>query len=379
MRLGSLSIGRKKGRRTRGAETAGKYPDWALRYGFMMQRGADGLSMMYERIVWQMETGLPVRAAVKKLAHQALKRSSSDPEALILMDIAQHLHAGDSFAQATRKWVSITDNALFAAGDESGRLVESLQMAIRLSRMRRRLIRAAIGGLFQPLILLLVLYGLLWFMGSKSFAAVLSNVNVAQAGPLAGMVVGASHFAHTPLFLVGPLIFAALLVVALWSLPWLTGPFRRVLEFLPPWSFYKHLQGAVWLASYAALISAGMSERNALLKLMSNGTRWLNQRLDSMKRGLVAGLSAGVALEESGYDFPSREIVDNMVILSNNSNYASLLVKLSERGEAKAEAKIKLATTMTVVLANVLINLFVILLVGGIAGILGASGGSAGL
>jgi type II secretory pathway component PulF len=352
------------------------YPDRVIRLGFRIARGADGRARLYERIAGQVAYGAAIVDVVESLADRAFKRGGKgDPEGLILRRVAGAMRAsGTSFAAAMRQWIPAEEYTLFDAAEESGRIKEALGIAARLDRMRRSMIKEVIGGMVNPLILFAVLYGLLWFLGGSVMGPVVKIAQHVQLSAIGNAVVAMGKITRSWLFAVSPLIFVFLIALALWSLPRWTGEVRKFFDHIPPWSIYRNMQGAIWLSSYAALVGAGMAERDALARLIAGGVPWVVERLRKMRKNMLAGLSSGRALDATGDRFPDQDTIDDMVILADYPDFSEKLSDLSERAIEQSRTRIRASTGLIVALANIAINLVIILVVVGIADILNSMG-----
>lgn len=352
------------------------YPDWFIKFGFRITRGADGRARLYERIAGQVVYGASVLDSTQRLAVRAFKRGGqSDPEGMILARVSGAMRAsGTTFASAMRQWIPPEEYALLDAAEEAGRIAEALHIAARLDRMRRTMVKEVIGGMINPLILFAVLYGLLWFLGGSVMGPVIKIAQHVHLSALGASVVAMGKMTRSWVFLFSPLFFVVFIVVSVWSLPRWTGRVRRIFDHLPPWSIYRYMQGAIWLSSYAALVGAGMAERDALSRLIQGGVPWVVERLRKMRYNMLAGLSSGHALDATGDQFPDPDTIDDMAILADYPDFAQNLSNLSERSIELSRTRIRASTGLIVAFANIAINLVIILVVVGIADILNMMG-----
>lgn len=357
------------------------YPDWLIKLGFRVSRGADGRALLYERIAEQVSYGTPILDAVQRLSARAFRRGGqSDPEGLILSRAAGTMRAaGTSFASAMRWWIPAEEYALLDASEESGRIADALRMAVKLDRMRRAMMREVLAGLLNPLILFGVLYAILWFLGSSALAPVIKIAKHVQLSGLGGAVVAMGKITREWWFIASPLIFVIFGAIAIWSLPRWTGRVRKFFDHLPPWSIYRYMQGAIWLSSFAALVGTGMAERDALARMIRSGVPWLVERLQKMRKNMLAGMSSGQALDEAGDQFPDPDTIDDMSVYAEYPDFADKLAMLADRAVVQSQAKIRKTTGLVVALANIAINIVIILTVLGIANLMSAMGSHYGM
>lgn len=114
-----------------------------------------------------------------------------------------------------------------------------------------------------------------------------------------------------------------------WSLPNVGGRPRRILDYLIPWSLYRDFQGVVFLLNVAALLGANVKTLDALNKLATHASPYMLERLNAIRRRVNAGDHLGLAMRNSGYNFPSRETINKLVLLTagQNSDNSQILIE----------------------------------------------------
>ncbi|EAA9929269.1 pilus assembly protein PilR, partial [Salmonella enterica] len=133
------------------------------------------------------------------------------------------------------------------------------------------------------------------------------------------------------------LIVAGILVVAVvwifWSLPRWTRPdgVRRLADGVVPWSVYKDIQGAVFLLNMASLLAAQVPLLNALQLQIRFASPWLAVRLDAIIARVEEGEHFGLALRNSGCDFPSREAANFLSLLTRGDGAPDVIARYGER------------------------------------------------
>ena len=86
------------------------------------------------------------------------------------------------------------------------------------------------------------------------------------------------------------------------------------MDRIPPWSFYRLIIGTLWLFTLSTLLQAGVQLTHAVDDMLdrAEADRWLRERLLAMRSQLNIGNDLGGALENIGFDFPDRELVDDI-------------------------------------------------------------------
>jgi type II secretory pathway component PulF len=114
-----------------------------------------------------------------------------------------------------------------------------------------------------------------------------------------------------------------------WSLPNVGGRPRRILDHLIPWSLYRDFQGVVFLLNVAALLGANIKTLDALNKLATHASPYMLERLNAIRRRVNAGDHLGLAMRNAGYNFPSLETINKLVLLTagQNSDNSQILIE----------------------------------------------------
>jgi type II secretory pathway component PulF len=126
-------------------------------------------------------------------------------------------------------------------------------------------------------------------------------------------------------------IAALLLLVALfYSMPRWTGNVRVLLDRYPPYSVYRLIVGCGFLVAFSSLQAAGFTVEKSLNRLADNARPWLRERIDDMLFGVKSGLNVGEAMKNTGYRFPSTEIVDDLCVYAEYNGFTEALHSLAD-------------------------------------------------
>jgi len=112
----------------------------------------------------------------------------------------------------------------------------------------------------------------------------------------------------------------------MWAMPRLTGKFRLWLErkFLI-FRLYRDIQGASFIVALASLKASGVPDEESIKRLKAGASPWMLERLKAVERQIMKGKNFGEALRAAGYDFPSPEIVRQMVIYASLPNFDEIM------------------------------------------------------
>jgi type II secretory pathway component PulF len=124
-------------------------------------------------------------------------------------------------------------------------------------------------------------------------------------------------------------IFSVAVGGIIWSFPIWTGAWRARFDRMPPWSFYCLVMGTSFLASLVAFLRAGMPVPEALRRLRATANPWLRERIDATLYYVNSGYDLGEALHHAGYQFPAREIVEDLRIYATLGNLDASMNRIS--------------------------------------------------
>ena len=97
-----------------------------------------------------------------------------------------------------------------------------------------------------------------------------------------------------------------------------------------PWSIYRLTVGTVWLYTIATRMSAGHQLSQILESMRNSATPYLGEILDGILRQSRHGGDFGYALQASGMDFPSREIVGDLRVYARMPGFQQHLMEIAD-------------------------------------------------
>jgi type II secretory pathway component PulF len=155
------------------------------------------------------------------------------------------------------------------------------------------------------------------------------------------------------------------LISVVWlSLPIWTGRLRTLFDKLPPWNIYKLQTSVGWLMSLAAMVSAGVSVPDALRLLMDSSNRYLANILEETLHHIVNGENLGSALALTGKDFPTSEIVGDLMIYSDMNDFAQNLDDIAkdymEESVRRMESISSMLNSIGIILVSIIIGWIVL-------------------
>lgn len=286
-------------------------------------------------------------------------RKPNEPFAIAMREIQKNLERGMTFSEATRGWVPYEETLLLMSGNVSSLLV-SLENVGHVVEGIRRIKRAMWGAIAYPLFLLFLTLGIIVMVGIYLVPplAEAAGSEVIWHGTAASLV-WVSDFARKYWFIFG-VGFVGIFSLVWLSLPIWTGRIRTWFDRLPPWNTYKLQASVSWLMSLAAMVSAGVSVPDAMRLLADNSNRYLSSILDDALHHIANGENLGNALALTGRNFPSEEIVGDLIIYADMNDFDKNVNQIArdymEESVRKMENIANVLNSVGIILVSVIIG-----------------------
>ncbi|MGH8778319.1 type II secretion system F family protein [Paraburkholderia sp.] len=309
---------------------------------------------LYRKIAKMISNGLPLLKVLEELELRASHegRKPNEPEALTLSDWRRVVQNGGMLSEAMEWWVPHTEQMIVMAGEQSGRLEVALGMVSNVVTSQRRIRFAIVGGLTYPVVIFAMTIGYLYLFGKLVIPRFETIVSADRWHGVAHSLYTMSRFVQGGMIYC---VIALLLLVAglFYSMPRWSGNTRVMLDRFPPFSVYRLIVGCGFLVAFSSLQSAGFTVEKSLTRLADNAKPWLRQRIDDMLFGVKSGLNVGEAMKNTGYGFPSTEIVDDLCIYAEYKGFADALQSLADEwmqeGVTVIEAQMRVVNGVAIV------------------------------
>lgn len=306
--------------------------------------------------------GVPLSRSLEQLRYLYSKkgRKPKEPMAMMIAEWQARLKAGKSLSQSMHGWISLAEEMIIEAGEQSEKLADSLEDALQASGASSKIRKTIIGGLIYPSILFLMLCGMLYGFSTKivpTFATILPPEE--WTGNAARMYT-VSQFVTDWLALIG-MIGGAVVTAIFLSFPILLGPVRKYLDKIPPWSIYKVTQGASFMITMRGFLAAGLPIPEALRRMLKAGNPYFRERVAAILAKINMGRNLGEAMYEAGHGFPDDEISGEVSIYAGLDNFSESLDLLAKEwidgAVVRAEIASKLLNNIFLVIMAVCIGL----------------------
>ncbi len=251
-----------------------------------------------------------------------------EPFAIVMRQWQKNLEQGMTFSEATRGWVPQNETLLVTSGNISN-LVVALENVGRVVEGTERIKRAMRNAIAYPLFLLVLTFAIIAMVGVYLIPplAEVAGTNIVWRGTVASLI-WLSDFAvrYWYLFLV---LFGVIVAVVWMSLANWSGRVRALFDKLPPWNIYKIQMSVGWLMSLSAMVSAGVALPDAMRMLADSSNKYLRSILNDALHYIANGDNLGVALNNTGRDFPNRELIGDLSIYADMNDFDKNLSHLA--------------------------------------------------
>jgi len=286
--------------------------------------------------------GIPMQRVLEMLYNQASMggKAETKPQAVIFKDWLRGIQNGQALSKAVGNWIPDNERMMIEAGEESQSLSESLDNLVEITQGMRNIKSAVVGGVIYPIILLCFIIGVLNLFSLRVFPEFDSVYPMEKWTGLAGTMVLLVHFVKSYLNITIIGIIAVFSLISFSMTRW-TGEYRKYFDKIPPWSIYRLISGAGFLMSLGALINSGVQTSRALEKIGANANPWMKERVMAALHYVYSGLNVGRALKNSGYDYPDKELIEDLVIYSDLPSFSEMLDILGKEWLTDTTDKVK--------------------------------------
>jgi type II secretory pathway component PulF len=291
---------------------------------------------LYRKIAKMLANGLPLLKVLEELRDRASHngRKPNEPLAILLDDCRRMVQNGRLLAEALEWWVPKTEQMIIMAGEQSGRLELTLVAVIEVVQSAKKIKAVILGGLMYPLSLFALILAYIYLFGTKVIPQFARMADPATWKGAAKSLYLMSVFVQNWMLLL-ILALVAVIVAIVVSMPRWRGSTRVFVDNFAPYSIYRLVVGSGFLMAFSALQFAGITVEKSLARLAYMADPWLGERLDGALLGVKSGLNCGEALRNSGYGFPSKEVIDDMCVYAEYKGFAEALKMLADEWMAE--------------------------------------------
>ncbi len=277
-------------------------------------------------------------------------RHPNDPIAYVVRDWRYNFTENSMpLGSAAAKWLTKEEVVLINAGAGTPRFLESLEHCQFIMENRGKIRKELRKALFWPMVSILMAFAL-----PVAFVKVLAPTlkvmpNFHLTGSEKITIAVGQYIIHD--WYVVAFGLAALIGGILSSMPRVTGRIRVIMDKIPPWGFYRVLQGSNFMLTMAALTSSGVSMADAMRKIRENSlTPYMRERVTrTLEHMETEGDKLGTALWRTGLDFPDHRTVINLRSFESSPEFSHRLKYMATRAvERNTEAITKQARWLVI-------------------------------
>jgi len=300
-----------------------------------------GRKRLWRKLGKMIKENVPIIQALESLANRRrVSKGKGDPQVIAIECWLKGMKNGRQLGHMLDGWVGDVERMLISTGEQTGTIDQALLSANRVMTASSDITSAVLKGLAYPALLFVLAFGVMYLFGFKVVPEFTKIIPAERFTGMAKVLILLSSFAKNWLFVTaGALI--AVIVTFFVSLNRWDGPLRTRLDRYPPFSIYRIVVGSTWLIGLAAMLEAGMRLDLAMEQLSGMSGKWLKTRIVSTMRGMRAGLGMGDALHRGGYEFPDREIIDDIAVYSSLSGFESSISIIGEEWLTESVAQIQ--------------------------------------
>lgn len=250
------------------------------------------------------------------------------PAAVALKEWFLKDRAGITLSESMEGWIPSGELYMIRAGEESGTLAKALAAIQSVGEKARQMREAVTYAVAYPAFMVILVSFVLYMFGVQLIE------NMRKAAPknvLAAMgdVAIMSDFVKN--YGIGVLVgLFIIIMIIVATLPYWRDPLRARLDLVPPWSWYRILQGSGFLLGLSALLGAQVPLKRSLEILEEQGNPWIRQRIESARQEVLRGHNLGEALRLGKYNFPDPMVAVDLEILSERADVGSVIEQVTE-------------------------------------------------
>lgn len=282
------------------------------------------------------------------------------PYTVLFTDCINALDEGqDAFELILMEWLPEQEATLIISGFMAGKIEDSLRQVSKIVKGKEEINQAVINSVSYPgllIILALMMMNLIYEKFIPQLAKLVPRDK--WEGALKYLAVISEFFVEN-----GVLLLCLVVLLSLW-LYWSMGHWknRKIADSFMPWSIYRSIQGVYFLFNISSLLKVNIPVLKAMNILSETSSPWLELRIQSAMEYLKQGQHLGLALKSTEYNFPSKECVNQMVLLTEGSGAENILENYADNWFESTIRLVKRKSTILTTFCFIVVFSFMILL-----------------
>lgn len=316
---------------------------------------------LYRKMAKMLANGLPLLKILEELRERASfeGRKPNEPMAIVLDDCRRMVQNGRMLSEGLEWWIPRTEQMIIMAGEQSGRLENTLMAVIEVVQAGKKIKNVVLAGVTYPIAIFALIIAYIYVFGTRVIPQFARMVDpTSWHGAAKSLYVMSVLVQDWMPYLILAVLGAIAIVLA--SMPRWRGNTRVFIDRFAPFSIYRLIVGSSFLMAFSALQFAGITVEKSLVRLSDLAQPWLRERLDGALLGVKSGLNCGEALRNAGYGFPSKEVVDDLCVYAEYKGFAEALKILAdewmEDGVETVSTHMKILNGVAIVLLAIVIG-----------------------
>ena len=227
--------------------------------------------------------GIPANRAIEMMA-QATTGTTRD----VALAISQKISEGQTLADGMRDWFEVNVVEIIRVGEEGGALVETLRSAIKTLGQTSGAIKAVIGAVAYPLMVITIACSIIVYLNNSVFVQ-FRDIKPFEQWPQAGRdFVSTANLIQSWWWLIIICLIAISLVLRRMMSNYV-GEFRPILDRFPPFNLYKRFASARLMETLGLLVSNGVVFKNAIKVMQYQANPYVASHLVMMEHLMAMG------------------------------------------------------------------------------------------
>lgn len=310
-------------------------------------------AVFFELMASLIRDGKALDASLRQLADRYTKKKR--PLAPVMLLLVNSLSEGKTFAQASKNLVSDTESIILAAGERSGDLGAAFDQAALVARAGVEISSAVWKEMATPVLQVTILVFLMVGFSTTVAPELSKSVPKSALDDSQRMLFGLAEIVAQTWFFAVP-VMAAAVWACLWSLSQYTGPARKYLDKIPPWSVYRTYSGSTFMIALSALIRAGVPIEAAIRFIRDQASPWMKIHLGEMISRLRSGAAQGDAIDVG---LLTDDLADTVAIYSQTADFDQAISSLGKEAVKLGIKDITSKAGRAKIISTLLIGFFV--------------------
>lgn len=237
------------------------------------------------------------------------------------------LSSGLSFGDLLKKYVPSTEALIIYANEKNGKLSQGFYIAKSLLAQQMLYIDTFKKAMIGPIINLCFAFSLLGFIFSNVLPPIVDLIPSDKLSSFQNLILYLVHN-YLQWYLISVGLLSILILFTVIALPYYKSGFRLILEYLPPFSIYKIVQGSAFMYTLDAMIKSGIKQSEALQHITNLANPYVSYRAQQFLYFMSLGKNLGEAMILSNLQFPTTEMIEEIAITTEYGDPATIISEL---------------------------------------------------